>query len=48
MDLPELVSIVGFADQRVARVRDRVHTSVAVLDVAALPETDLYKGVSHR
>src|SRR6185503_17701994 len=45
MDLSQPVFDVGVADQRLAVLRHRVYPAVALVDVAAVSQTDLYQSV---
>ena len=47
MDLSQSLFVVGFTDQCIIVLCDRVYSAVAVIDVAALPEAHLYQGLSY-
>src|SRR6185436_4676577 len=45
MDLPQILFVVGCADQCLTVLRDRVYLAMAVLDVVAVSKADLHKSV---
>src|SRR4026208_1410468 len=45
LDLSQFVPELGLANQRVLVLRNRIYSAVATVHVAALPQTDLHKGV---
>ena len=46
MDFPQSIPELGGADQCIAVLRDKFYFVVVVLDVVAVPETDLHQSLA--